>query len=98
MKIERGVTLSVQNILKEGLPDIFPHSSELKLLKNKAFQRFVTANIVHCVEGNSLESLDVSQIEHVLLPKGGPFYFRRCGLIHPLDTIKYLAVALLFAV
>ncbi len=97
MKIERAVTLSVQNVLKEGLTDIFPHPSELKLLKNKAFQRFITANVVHCVEGNSLDSLDVSQIEHVLLSKGGPFDFRRCGLIQPLDTIKYLAVALLFA-
>ena len=50
-----------------------------------------------CINGNSLESLEIMPIDHVLLPKGGPFDFRRCALMHPLDTIKYLALALVFA-
>lgn len=97
MNITKAAKLSVQNVLKEGLTDIFPHPYELNLLNNSSFQNIVVSNVVHCIDGNSLESLDVSQIEHVLLPKGGPFDFRRCGLVHPLDTIKYLALVLLFA-
>lgn len=97
MKIEKAINLSLQNVLKEGLTDIFPPPAEILLLKNKLFQKKIRELVNKCINGNSLESLEVNQIEHVLRPKGGPFDFRRCALIQPLDTIKYLSLILLFA-
>ena len=97
MEIDKATRLAVQNVLKEGLTDIFPAPTELRLLKNKLFQKKIFENVSKCIKGNSLESLEIGQIDHVLLPKGGPFDFRRCALIHPLDTIKFLALVLTFA-
>ncbi len=97
MDIEKAAKLAVNNVLKEGLTDIFDPPFELKSLKNKLFQKKIIENVAKCVKGNSLESLEIFPIDHVLLPKGGPFDFRRCALIHPLDTIKYLALALIIA-
>lgn len=97
MKIDKASKLAVQNVFKEGLTDIFDSPFEIDLLKNQNFQKKVIAIASKCIKGNSLDSLDISQIEHVLLPKGTAFDFRRCALIHPLDTIKYLALALIFA-
>ncbi|MEW6426824.1 MAG: RNA-directed DNA polymerase [Thermodesulfobacteriota bacterium] len=97
MEIDKATRLSVQNVLKEGLTDIFTAPTELRLLRNKLFQKKVIENVTKCIKGNSLESLEIAQIDHVLLPKGGPFDFRRCALIHPLDTIKFLALSLTFA-
>lgn len=97
MQVEKASRLSVQNVLKEGITDIFPRPTEIELLKNEAFQKTTINNVSKCINGNSFESIEISQIDHVLLPKGGPFDFRRCALIHPLDTIKYLALVLTFA-
>lgn len=97
MDIKKASSLAVQNVLKEGLTDIFDHPFELSLLKNTLFQKKIVENVSKCINGNSLESLEIMPIDHVLLPKGGPFDFRRCALMHPLDTIKYLALALVFA-
>ena len=97
MEIDKAVKLSVQNVLKEGLTDIFPAPTELRLLKNILFQKKIIEKVSKCIKGASLEALEIAQIDHVLLPKGGPFDFRRCALIHPLDTIKFLALSLSFA-
>ncbi len=97
MDIERAAKLAVENIVKEGLTDIFPPPQELLLLENEAFRRKLIGEVTKCVKGNSLDSLDIGSIDHVLLPKGGPFAFRRCALIQPLDTIKYLTLVLTMA-
>jgi len=39
MEIDKATRLAVQNVLKEGLTDIFPAPIELSLLKNKLFQK-----------------------------------------------------------
>lgn len=97
MEIAKAAQLAVANTIKEGLTDIFPPPTELSLLKNEQFRRTVTAEVIKCVRGNTLDSMAVSPIDHVLLPKGGPFDFRRCALMQPLDTIKYLALVLTVA-
>ena len=97
MKPEKAVKLAIENVLKEGLTDIFPRPFEIDLLKNSKFQKKLIQNIVKSIRGGTLESLEVKPIEHVLLPKGGPFDFRRCALIDPLDTIKFLSLVLIFA-
>lgn len=39
MDIKKASSLAVQNVLKEGLTDIFDHPFELSLLKNTLFQK-----------------------------------------------------------
>jgi hypothetical protein len=97
MKIDSAAKLAIANVLKEGLTDIFPEPFENALLKNKEFQKVVKNEVVKAVSGGSLESLKMFPVEHVLLPKTAAFDFRRCALIQPLDTIKYLSLAILFA-
>jgi len=97
MDTNQAAKLAVENVLKEGLTDIFPPPAELKLMRSASFRNTLVNEVAKCVRGNSLESLDINPIDHVLLPKKGPFDFRRCALIQPLDTIKYLAVALTMA-
>ena len=83
--------------MKEGLTDIFAEPYETSLLQNAVFQKAIKNEVIRAISGGSLESLNVSPIEHVLLPKTAAFDFRRCALIQPLDTIKYLTLAILFA-
>jgi Reverse transcriptase (RNA-dependent DNA polymerase) len=97
MDIDKAARLSVENILKEGLNDIFPPPQELELLKSEQFRKFLSKEVSRCIRGNSLESLAINPIEHVLLPKGGPFDFRRCALIQPQDTANFLALTLTLA-
>jgi len=97
MDVDKAAELAVENVFKEGLTDIFPPPQELELLKNRHFRASLAKKVSKCIKGGNLESLDINPISHVLLPKGGPFDFRRCALIHPLDTIKYLALVLTLA-
>ena len=97
MNVLKAATLAVENVWKEGLTDIFTPPVELDLLKAKPFREQIIKDTTRCIYGGGLESLAVSPIDHVLMPKGGPFDFRRCALIQPDDTIKYLALVLTIA-
>jgi hypothetical protein len=97
MKLESAARLAISSVLKEGLTDIFPEPFETALLKSEEFQKVIRGEVIRGISGGSLESLRMSPLEYVLLPKTAAFDFRRCALIQPLDTIKYLAMAILFA-
>lgn len=45
MDIKKASSLAVQNVLKEGLTDIFDHPFELSLLKNTLFQKKIVENV-----------------------------------------------------
>jgi hypothetical protein len=94
---ESSVLIIFRGALKEGLTDIFPDPFENSLLKRTEFQRVIQSEIVKAVSGGSLESLRMQPIVHVLLPKTTAFDFRRCALIHPIDTLKYLSLAISIA-
>ena len=95
MRVELAAKWAIQNVLKEGLTDVFPEPFEITLLKNVEFQKKIQNDVAKSINGNTLESLRISPIEHVLLPKTSAFDFRRCALMHPLDTIKHLTLAIL---
>ena len=97
MKIEKAVDLAIQNVLKEGLTDIFPRPFEVDLLKNKYFLAEVSRTCTKRIKSNSLHGLFLHPIQHVLFPKKDPFDFRRAALIEPIDTITTLAIAILIA-
>ena len=97
MELDKAAKLAIENVLKEGLSDIFDRPFEVDLLKNNEFAKKVENEIIRSLKGNSLESLAINEIDHVLLPKNSPFNFRRCSLIHPMDTLKYLSLVLTLA-
>ena len=39
ISIEKAINLSIDNVIKEGLNDIFPDFFEVQFLKNKAFRK-----------------------------------------------------------
>jgi hypothetical protein len=94
---EKAIKLSIANVLKEGLDDVFERPFEVDLLKNKKFREKVFALLKSALNGNSFESLSVNRISHVLLPKNSAFDFRRCALIQPLDLLKYNSLVLTIA-
>lgn len=58
---------------------------------------FLAAQIKARINSNSLSGLKVYPISHVLFPKKDAYDFRRAALIHPVDTIVYLALVLMYA-
>ena len=65
MKIELAAKLSIDNVMKEGLTDIFDTPFEISLLKNKQFKMALVRGVVKAVSGGSLESLNMQPVEHV---------------------------------
>ena len=94
MDLGKAIKLAIENVYKEGLTDIFVRPYEVDLLKNDLFTKDIAKEIKSRIEGNSLQSLKIRPLHHVLFPKKEPFDFRRAALIHPIDTITYLALVL----
>jgi hypothetical protein len=97
MDISKASALAVQNVLREGLTDIFPQPFEVDLLKNTHFAAEIQKLVEAQLKSSSLSGLKVHPLQHVLYPKKDPFDFRRAALIQPLDTITYLALVLTLA-
>lgn len=98
MEQEKAVDLAVKNIIKEGLTDIFDRPFEVDMLaKNKIFQKKVVDSTLKCLRSGSVSELKVNPIDYILIPKNSAFNFRKCALIQPHDTIKYLSLVLLIA-
>ena len=96
MKLEKAVAISIKNIIKEGLTDIFDRPFEVDLLsKNLEFQKKIQEKTISCIRSGAISGLSVSPIDYVLMPKNTAFNFRKCALIQPHDTIKYLAIVLI---
>lgn len=95
MKIQEAINLSIENIKKEGTTDVevFLRPFELGMIKGK-IEDLVKQQIKESFKQNSLKSLKVSPISHVLVPKKELFDFRKCAHIQPLDEMKYLALVL----
>lgn len=97
MDTSKAVRLAIANIKREGLTDIFPRPDEVDLLQNPLFEKEVAKQVEARIKGNSLSSLKVHPVQHVLFPKKDPFDFRRAALMQPIDTITSLALVLSIA-
>jgi len=99
MKLDDAIKLSIGNVLKEGLTDVdvFSRPFELDMLKDKEVKDKVVSEIKRSFKGNSVKSLGITPITHVLVPKKELFDFRKCALIQPLDELKYLSLVLQIA-
>jgi hypothetical protein len=94
MRLDDAIKLSIGNVLKEGLTDVdvFSRPFELDMLKDKEVKDKIVSEIKRSFKGNSVKSLGITPITHVLVPKKELFDFRKCALIQPLDELKYLSL------
>lgn len=92
--IDKAINLAIDDIIKEGLNDIFPVFFEVEFLKNKSFRAKIFQIIKVGLREYTLESLRIHPISHVYFPKKEAFDFRKAALMQPLDTIKYLALCI----
>jgi hypothetical protein len=89
MDNEKAIRIATENVIKEGLNDVFDRPFEVDLLLNKLFKEKVLALLKRSLDSNSFDGLLINKITHVLWPKTAAFDFRRCALIQPLDLLKY---------
>lgn len=97
MKKDKAINLAIDNVIKEGLTDIFDRPFELEFLNNDGFRKEVFSEVLTSLKEYNLSNLKINPLEYVLMPKKELFDFRRCALVNPLDTIKYTALILLVA-
>jgi hypothetical protein len=98
MSPDDAVRMAIDNTISEGISDVFDRPFELSLLDSDAFRKCVHAEILKSIRNPSFDSLAVQPIHFALMPKArGQYMFRRCALIQPMDTIKYLALVLTVA-
>jgi hypothetical protein len=97
MTPEQAVNLAIDNVISEGIDDVFDKPSELDFLNEAPFRHVVAETATRALTAGGLEGLAVGPIHHVNVPKSGLYAFRRCALVEPMDHIKYLALALLAA-
>jgi hypothetical protein len=96
MTPETAVDLAIDNVILEGLDDVFARPPELDFLQDTAFRQVVTDTAKRALSGG-LDSLAVGPIQHTNVPKSGMYAFRRCAIVQPMDHIKYLSLTLLAA-
>lgn len=97
MNINKAVDLSILNIKKEGLTDIFNRPFEIDLLNNPDFKLKIKNEILNYLNDLKLSSLQINNLSHILLPKHSVFSFRKCALMQPMDTLKYSTLAIALA-
>ena len=96
MTPEQAVDLAVENVIHEGLDDVFERPPELQFLEDEPFRLHVAAQVRKSL-GSGFEALEIGPIQHASVPKSGMYAFRRCALVQPMDLLKYSALCLLLA-
>lgn len=98
MRLSDAVNLAVENVKREGITDveIFLKPFELEMIKDD-IENKIKQEVKTSFKNNTLKSLAVSPISHVLVPKKELFDFRKCAHIQPMDEIKYLSLVLQLA-
>lgn len=107
MKNSQAVKTAIDNVIAEGITDIFDRPFEVDLLSDPDFRNALHHSVLEglnkvdskVIKDSSqyhtlVEELAVHPINFVLMPKKEAYDFRRCALIHPVDTIKYLALTI----
>jgi len=95
MNPEEAVDLAIENVIYEGLDDVFDRPPELDFLNDSAFRHAVSDIAKRAIVSGSIDT--IGPIQHTNVPKSGMYAFRRCAIVQPMDHIKYLALTLLVA-
>lgn len=96
MKLEKAVSLAIDNVIKEGITDVdaFSKQFEIEMLNDQNFRELVKSKTIKDLRHKDIQSIGFKPLTHVLIPKKDICDFRKCALIEPIDEIKYLALCL----
>ena len=102
MNIDCAIKMAIKNVVQvNGLTDIFPRPFELEFIKSEEAQQKLMdeahERIQNSIKQGSILPLRMSELGYVYFPKKKLFDFRKAALIHPMDTILYLAIVLTYA-
>jgi hypothetical protein len=95
-KINKAVTLSLTNVIKAGLSDLLPNPLEVEVLRaDRKLQAQVAHRAKQIIGRGCFTPEDFLQFELIEVPKRKYGDRPVCAVIDPLDSIAYLALAIL---
>ena len=97
MTIEEAVNLSIDNIILEGLNDIYPSVFEVSLLKEAKYRTKIFDATILKIKRSTIEDMDFLPLQYSYFPKKEAFDFRKAASIQPWDLVKYMSLVLLCA-
>ena len=98
LDIEKSLSLAIQNVCLDGFTDVFEHPFERDFLRIPKFVSHVQQWLLPKIKARSYEQLEMRPAYYTLQPKSRRAYeFRKVALIEPMDSIKYLTLAILCA-
>lgn len=97
MNLDIAVDIAINNVIKDGLDDIFPKYFEIDLLKNPDAKKKIIDQTIAKLKKNNLDEMEFSPICYSYFPKKEAFDFRKSAQIQPWDLVKYLALAIQIA-
>lgn len=97
MTIEEAVNLSIDNIIIEGLNDIYPNVFEVSLLKDDTYRTKIVDTTLSKIKRSTIDDMDFLPLQYSYFPKKEAFDFRKAALIQPWDLVKYMTLVLLCA-
>jgi hypothetical protein len=93
-----AVLHSIRNVVREGLTDVFQDPIEVQLLRqDHDLQLSAAQRTAEIIAAGSFSPSNFSQLELVDYPKRDYGSRRACAAIDPLDTLVYLALAVIAA-
>ncbi|UTC65553.1 RNA-directed DNA polymerase [Treponema sp. OMZ 788] len=97
MEIHEAINLAIDNIIIEGLNDIYPNVFEVSLLKDINFREKIIEATIHKIKKSTITEMDFQPLQYSYFPKKEAFDFRKAASIQPWDLIKYMSLVLLCA-
>ncbi len=92
------IALSLQNIITEGITDVFRQPAEVDLLaKDVRFRNIVARRTLEVISRGAHPSECFSPLEFVDVPKRTYGAHRTCAVMDPLDAAAYLALVIAVA-
>jgi hypothetical protein len=93
-----AVDLSIRSVARDGLSNLFPAPFEISMLRERAdLRQAAFARAYEILGAESFQPGDFSKLDIVEVPKRDYGARRLCAVMEPMDSITYLALALLAA-
>ena len=97
MTIEEAVNLSIDNIILEGLNDIYPSVFVVSLLKEAKYRTKIFDTTILKIKRSTIADMDFLPLQYSYFPKKEAFDFRKAASIQPWDLVKYMSLVFLCA-
>ena len=94
----RAIDLSIRSVARDGLNNFFPAPPEITLLAEHAdLRQAVFEQAYMTLEAGEFRPQDFSKLDLIEFPKREYGARRTCAIMEPMDSVIYLALALLAA-